>query len=356
MTRFSLYNFLPDVTKFLRHLPPWDMIYLGGQHIHAGQGQPHRVNEYVYQPYNVNRTHAFAINVKDFGDKLYQWLHKWDDWKGDHHIDHHLGRLHETRGNRVFCPVRWLVGQRSGQSDVNERFDESDRYWRPAHRTQRVGDNGDPFYVIMGLHSSGSSALAGVCYRLGLYLGNDLTGYYGKDPSSRCGYEDRAIADLCQAVAPLDSAARLRTNEFVYRRLKIWIDAARDKARLTGTLAGCKYPQLCVMGQELRSILGDRLRVIVPERPLDESIRSIWRRTRRNQSRKLAAHQQWLHDQREAFLETLPEGHVMRVSYDYLLESSTDAAAALSRFLGIGRDKIEEAAAYVDPSMRHVKA
>ena len=145
-------GFAEKVREFLDHVPDrWDMLYLGGQHLRERQGQPRRLNEFVYEPFNVNRTHAFAVELSGgFGEALYKHLHNWDDWRPSHHIDHHLGRLHETRAYKVYCPGEWLVGQRQGRSNINGREFTNDRFWQPA-----VHPDALPFVAILGLHSSG---------------------------------------------------------------------------------------------------------------------------------------------------------------------------------------------------------
>lgn len=361
--------FRPDFTeraiRFLNALPDkWDMIYFGGQHLREAQGGPRRLNDNVYEPFNVNRTHAFAVSLQpseEFGRTLYKWLHQFDDWRPQHHIDHHLGRLIQKRQHRVYCPDRWMVGQREGKSNINGRQFNNDRFWRGADKSSgAVTSSKEPFFAILGLHSSGSSALAGICYHLGLHLGNNLIGYYGNNPDTSCGFEAQGIMRICEDIAKVTDIVRQLPPRRIEEKLRWFCEQKKREAAKKGTRAGLKYPQLCVCGPELEIVLGDRLRIIIADRPIEESIASIERRFRRNPDviPKLAAHQQWLWQEREQFVETLPAEHILRIDYGGMLENPRLTSETVSDFLGFERNEhhLETATSYVDPSRRHIKS
>jgi GR25 family glycosyltransferase involved in LPS biosynthesis len=107
-----------ELTAFMESVPQdWEMIYLGGQLLHEVANPPKRVNEHCFVPYNVNRTHAFAVHKRGY-DKLYQHLSA-TPFAAHEHIDHHLGRLHESGRLKVYCPGKWLVGQDAGPSNIS---------------------------------------------------------------------------------------------------------------------------------------------------------------------------------------------------------------------------------------------
>ena len=110
-------DFTDKYMEFLKHLPPdWDMFYLGGQLLEAESNPPKKINEWVYRPFNVNRTHCFAVSKKGYA-YLYDFLlRRFEDrtW----HIDHHLGSLHQQNNFNVYCPPKWLVAQSEGLSDI----------------------------------------------------------------------------------------------------------------------------------------------------------------------------------------------------------------------------------------------
>lgn len=114
--------FRPDFeerfTAFMAELPAdWEQIYLGGQLLHVKNHPPAKVNENVFVPYNVNRTQCFAVHKRGY-EKLYKHLNAMPFAHGEH-IDHHLGRLHETGRLKVYCPSKWLVGQDGGSSNIS---------------------------------------------------------------------------------------------------------------------------------------------------------------------------------------------------------------------------------------------
>ncbi len=111
-------GFEQEYSRFIANLPDdWEMAYLGGQLLHEIAHPPKQVNEHCYLPYNVNRTHAFAVHKRGY-HKLYRHL-STVPFVNCEHIDHHLGRLHESARIKVYCPAKWLVGQDAGPSNIS---------------------------------------------------------------------------------------------------------------------------------------------------------------------------------------------------------------------------------------------
>jgi hypothetical protein len=107
-----------DIRTFMDAVPDdWEMLYFGGQLLHVENHPPTRVNDEVFIPYNINRTHCFAVHRRGY-EKLYKHLNETPFHKNEH-IDHHLGRLHETGTMRIYCPKRWLFGQDAGPSNIS---------------------------------------------------------------------------------------------------------------------------------------------------------------------------------------------------------------------------------------------
>lgn len=77
----------------------------------------------------MNRTHGYAYRGEGI-TKALSFLEDFDQWSKhpSEHIDHRLGRLHETRAIKVYCPDRWIIGQASNRSDIDGR-DHGNRYW-----------------------------------------------------------------------------------------------------------------------------------------------------------------------------------------------------------------------------------
>ena len=349
-------GFSQKATEFLDAVPDdWGMIYFGGQHLFVNQNPPLRVNDLVFRPYNLNRTHAFALRGPTMR-KVYQHLCT-QDWKTGNHIDHHLGRFHQRRQDPIYCPREWLVGQADGQSNISGRV-TPERFWVDSEVIDKVDPNNEPFVAVLGLHSSGSSCLAGVLYHLGLHLGNQLTGFYGNNPErNECGFEAVGLRNLCDTIAPFPSTApRLKRGE-IWRRLRTFINEKRREAANRGTIAAGKYPQLCQMGKPLISICGPNLRVIVSDRPVEHSIESMRRRFRDINVREIRAHQEWLEAGKQWTLQQLPPSQKLVVAYEELLADSAREAGRIADFLGISpaESQLSAVRSWVDRGKQHIK-
>lgn len=121
-------EFDEQIPNIINNLPPdWCQLYLGGQLLYEIKHPPKRINEYVYMPYNVNRTHCFAIHSRGY-KRIYDHLFSLPFHNGDH-IDHRLGRLHETGKFPVYCSNKWLVGQNDGPSNISGKTSQSSQFW-----------------------------------------------------------------------------------------------------------------------------------------------------------------------------------------------------------------------------------
>jgi GR25 family glycosyltransferase involved in LPS biosynthesis len=345
-------DFTQRIQIFLENVPEdWDMLYLGGQHLHAREHPPIEVNDHVYQPYNVNRTHAWAIRGKML-ETVYHHLLR-TDWEAHDHIDHHMGRLHQLRQHRIYCPREWLVGQAEGRSDISHRRAPT-RFWPSAAYVTTAKPESEPFVAVIGLHSSGSSCAAGVMHHLGVHMGNQLGGYYGNDPDRTCGFEASGLARICEWAIPFPATELAHPPESIQQRLSRWIHDRRGEAFERSTLAGGKYPQLCRLGQPLKEICGGDLKIVHIDRPLDESISSLIRRSgRKFDADLLATHQRWLWAGKTELLAAVPH---LTVKYADLLSDPSAEIARIVEYLDIEPTPVQVAKAmqYVRPEMRHV--
>jgi hypothetical protein len=99
----------------------WDQIYLGGQYLTAN-GKPPPVSVVhgrLVQCRNVNRTHAYAIHgsMMEVAERV---LSRPPSQEENPHIDHRLGKFHESNNWKVYAPWRFIVGQIGHRSDVIE--------------------------------------------------------------------------------------------------------------------------------------------------------------------------------------------------------------------------------------------
>ena len=182
-------------------------------------------------------------------------------------------------------------------------------------------------------------------------------GYWGKDSPARGGELKRLAAIMEQAI-PFRATAHAKPRRWIWKQLKPFLQGQIQAANARGMLAAVKYPQLCQAGRQLLSICGESLRVIICDRPIEESIASVIRRTKAVEADReaLAAHQRWLAQGRDAFAAEIPD-QVLRVEYSELL---ADPAGQLRRIMAwLVREPTDEqitaGAASVDPAKRHVQ-
>ena len=350
-------DFTERVTKFLKAVPDdWGMLYLGGQHLFVKQNPPKPVDGRpgVFVPYNVNRTHAFALRGPTML-KVYHHLQRLD-WHKGHHIDHHFGRLHQRREDPIYCPGEWLVGQAEGKSNISGRK-TPERFWAHAGDLHTVQPQDLPFVAVLGLHSSGSSCLAGVLYHLGVDLGDSLGGFYGNDPKSKkCGFEAAGLVQICERAVKFPETNYRQKKEGMWRSLRGWINTRKRKAAKTGKIAAGKYPTLCRFQNQLINVTGPTLRIITSERPIDDSVASMAKRFPKLPRNQIAAHQQWLQDGKEELVNRLDPNNVFRVPYYELLQDPEHWAGEIAAFLELEPtpEQLAAVVAWVQPEKRHV--
>jgi len=354
-------DFSTKCQTFLENVPDnWGMIYLGGQHLHVDRVKPILLNDQVVIPGNLNRTHAYAISRRGM-ETIYHHLVKGDWWERKVHIDHWYGQLHARRTLPIYCPVEWLIWQAPGKSDVSGR-DCPSRDWQIS-REKLIPPPGNPtkteqpFYAIVGLHSSGSSAIAGVCYHLGMYLGDRLRGFYGNDPNVACGFEARGMAAICESLAPFPTI-KLQQTPKAKGRFKGWLSYARNVANIRGTVAGVKYPHLCRLGAWLREFCGDSLRIIHCVRPLEDSIQSLASRGGKPSCSpdRADAVQRWLEDGKRELLTSIPQERVLDVPFYDLLKDTRPVVDRMAAFIGThpSEENLARAVQSVYPDRKHI--
>ena len=181
-------------------------------------------------------------------------------------------------------------------------------------------------------------------------------GYWGKDCPAKGG-EHKHLAALLEKAIPFRATAHAKPRRWIWKHLKRFIEARQAEAKTRNTLAAIKYPQLCQAGRQLRSICGDGLRVIVCDRPVQESIDSLIRRTRSTgpAATAIADHQRWLAQGRDAFAAEIPD-QVCRIAYDQLLEDPAGQLNHVADWLGLQptADQLAAAVAAIDPAKRHI--
>lgn len=138
-------EYLPKVFAALPD--DWQQFYLGGQLLHTHSHPPVKLNDLVYRPYNVNRTHAFAVSRSGMLP-LYRWISNLP-FHSNEHIDHHLGRLHESGKFNVVCPAQWIVGQGGSSSNVSGKVDPISYWTNPEELSLSHWLYSDPLCVVL---------------------------------------------------------------------------------------------------------------------------------------------------------------------------------------------------------------
>jgi hypothetical protein len=342
---------VPDFSErwkeFHDHLPDdWQMLYLGGEYLYGKKHPPTKINEWVYAPYNVNRTHAFAIRGYPMLKCVYRHLNATKGWHPTHHIDHHLGKMVQKAKWKVYAPKVWLVGQNETKSDVNtDNFPA--RFWQNAEEMPQVSSE---FVAVVGLHRSGSSCLAGCLHAMGVHMGNVFTGC-----EANGGYEAKDLANICEKAMPFPGTDMLMDNVKLRKRFGKWIAARTGEAQKKETMAGGKYPHLCALLPAVKDICGEALKVVHIDRPIEDSIASLIKReSHRHKPEKLEACQRFLYEEKT---KNLAEVDHITVNYIQLVNDPYKELSRIVEYLGleIPDSLIVQATEMVDGDKMHFK-
>lgn len=204
--------------------------------------------------------------------------------------------------------------------------------------------------IAIGLHRSGSSCLAGVLHKLGVHLGNQLGGY-----ESTGGLEAVALTQLCERAFPFPTTALAMPRDQLVSELRSFINEKRREANWKNTIAGGKYPHLCALGDDLQTACGDALRVIHINRPLDESIQSLKKRSAKETGwlnipdDQAEAVQRWLCDEKSEFLAKIDH---LTVEFDDLRSDPAGQVERIVQYLELTPtgDQVADAIGHVIPN------
>jgi GR25 family glycosyltransferase involved in LPS biosynthesis len=327
-------NAVEMMREAMNHLPlSSTMIYLGGQLLMQKRHEPVVINSHWMTPYNVNRTHAYALRGDGIKTML-EHLNNTEGWQKKHHIDHHYGRYHQRMLGDVVVPTQWFFGQREGLSNINGRIFER-RFWsQPGGGPPAV----NPPVFVVGLHSSGSSVVAGILHRLGVYMGRDFRGAWDG------GHEDDRLARLCESIMPFPNI-RIRTKDKVIkeRLLSWWRSKELERPKLQFSRVGAKYPHLCALNVGIPpSAL-----IVDCDRPLEESISSLQRRCPKRDPEKLRELQEHLWERKTELFSRRPPRFTVR--HFELLKEPHRVVSELSDALGLkaSKERVLQAVEYV---------
>ncbi len=321
-------NFSDDVRQFLQHLPDdWQFMYFGGQHIELHEGTPRQVNEWVYRPYNVNRTHAYALRGREMLERVHQYLVDTDNWKAKHHIDHHLGEFQKTLAAGIYVPKQWLVAQGDGESDVSRRKLGLRRFRGAEEIANPVVDM--PMVAVLGPYSGGTSVVAGILHKLGIRMGSVFERPDGTNTGGN--FEAQELAGMCRKMYREPWMTEQVDRDARVRLLKIWAAGHCRASRATCSLIGGKHPALCLMGPELMEAWNRPLLISV-ERERDAVVNSLVRRDWGWPLEACLLVSEQLVAARDHFLSTV-DAPCLRLSYEELVREPRAVIDRLCRFL-----------------------
>lgn len=268
---FLVEEFEASCHCFFHHLPEqWKMIYLGGQHLQQHLRLPRKINEWVYQPFNVNRTHCYAVQGRETIRSLYQHLNEVRDWKEGHHIDHHYGEWHKRNASGMFVPRKWLVGQIEGLSSITRKKEERNLWWGAEDLT--CGEISLPMVAVLGLYRGGTSCVTGVLQHLGVEIGSHLKPANVNNPTGF--FEDDLLGDVCRNIFKEPWLSRDISSEESVPLLRWWANKRCREAPENSSCLGGKHPILSMLVPELVQAW-DNPKFIVVDRLIEESKRSL---------------------------------------------------------------------------------
>lgn len=259
-------GFRDKVEHFWNNLPDdWTMLYLGGQHLQENIRLPRKVNDWVYRPYNVNRTHCYGIRGRKMLETVYRHLHDHTSWNVDHHVDHYLGELHKTTENGLYVPREWLVAQSEGQSDICGKketyrlFPGSEETAYPIIDLQCV--------AVMGNYFSGVNTIAGTLHKINLFLGSNLGQTDAKDGQQY--FEEVSLGNMCRTCFSEPWLEEKLPSVDRVNHLRRWAGLqCKSKPGNAKNLCG-KHPILSLMGPELMEAWNNP-KILCIDRPNDE--------------------------------------------------------------------------------------
>ena len=340
--------FCPDFTakaaEFLAHVPDdWGMIYLGGQHLFVKQRKPGKINDWVYRPYNVNRTHAFALRGEGMRT-VYNWL-RGLKWKPGHHIDHHLGRLTMSQTIPVYCPKKWLVGQAAGKSNVSGR-EPPERIWNGAAELSAASQEKalPPVIAVVGSFRSGTSCIAGLLSALGVPFGNCPRPANANNPKGF--FEDWRLSRFCRWSFREPVMAERNTVAIRTGKLRAW---AKTRARGNEQpFLGAKHPTLSLMVPEMLAAWPG-VKIVCADRLMGDSsdslLRAGWKAWRPEVAATTIAKMVTV---RDAALQNA-SAPVLRIDFAQLTTDPEKTISALVEFCGLSptAEQLAAASAFV---------
>ena len=130
-------DFVNKFEKLIHGVPDnWDMIYLGGEH----KTKPISISSDIYQNQQTVLTHGYMIKASSL-PLVYEYLDTESIYRD--HIDWHYSNAHKYDILTAYSPKSWLIGQKAGWSDVQNKTFVKDRWYNYSENNRE--------YIILAI-------------------------------------------------------------------------------------------------------------------------------------------------------------------------------------------------------------
>lgn len=338
-------DFYTAFINYIKLLPQdADQFYIGGQYHKL---KPIELKDIFYYNAPILRTHSYLLKTSSCS-KTHSLLEEhFNDISLHNHIDHIYVKLQNDQKLKAYSPKRWLCGQSSGYSDIAETNNDINRWW--YNNEKKPKDPGNNLVLVLGVHGSGSSCVATILQKLGIFIGSDIKGHWAIKGGGGGG-EDSELAKICESIFMTPAISTNMTKTQIINRLNGWITSHRNKAKQLELIAGCKYPTLCSMSEYFKEIIENKyLRIVHCNRPLEDSINSMIKRG--YDPDIVTTHQKWLYENKIQFLSRISEKQIITINFNEMISNPNKTVYNLINFLEI--DPSDE---QIYSAINHVKS
>jgi hypothetical protein len=205
--------------------------------------------------------------------------------------------------------------------------------------------------MVLGIHKSGTSCMAGMLASLGLPMGKSGIRANRKNPKGY--FECRLLRKLMIRCGHVEFPNRAFTVPFRrrVRLLRKW----RLARSANGPRIGAKLPAMGNMVPELHAAFEGKWKVIVTERPIADSVKSRqYRRAHHQSAETITSQFTQLATRRDTELRRLGVA-VLRVDFATMMQSPALIVDQLIAFVGLSptAEQRAQAIAFVEPKLNH---
>ena len=206
--------------------------------------------------------------------------------------------------------------------------------------------------MVLGVHRSGTSCLAGMLSALGLPMGD--SGIRANDGNPKGFFEDRLLRRVMVKCGRVEFPGKPFAVDY-YHRIMFLREWRLARTAQDGLRIGAKLPAMGNMVPEMDAAFRGKWKAIIPERPYIDSAKS--RRERHNSRKpieKLAAIIKSLADRRDADLTALGV-KTLRIQFSDMMSTPNVIIGRLVDFCGLSptKEQWSSAESFVTPDLNH---